>query len=64
MESKFIFVYGTLKRGLGNHHFLSDSTYIGKGKTKKKYSLYVSGIPYVYKNENLYHILGEIFQVN
>ena len=32
-------VYGTLKRGYGNHMLLADSVFIGEGYTEDKYPL-------------------------
>ncbi len=39
-------VYGTLKRGCGNHKYLSDSKFVGTGVTLEKFVLVVSVIPY------------------
>ena len=35
-----IFVYGTLKRGGSNHHYLQDQTYIADAQTVPDYTLY------------------------
>ncbi len=41
-------VYGTLKRGRGNHRLLQNSKYIGEFLTRKKYPMIVRGsIPFV-----------------
>jgi len=42
-------VYGTLKRGYGNHMLLADSVFIGDGYTEDKYPLVVrgSGLPFL-----------------
>ena len=42
-----VFVYGTLKRGQPNHHLLENvengkATFIGEGKTEKKYPLIIA----------------------
>jgi gamma-glutamylaminecyclotransferase len=34
-----LFVYGTLKRGLSNHHYLAGATYLGRARTKERYPL-------------------------
>jgi len=60
-----IFVYGSLMIGEPNHSFLSDkySKYIGKGITKRGFTLYDLGsFPgMVHKGNNA--ILGEIYEV-
>ena len=40
-----IFVYGTLKKGEGNHnHFLADANYLGKAITRNSdYTMYTNG---------------------
>tara|TARA_R100000655_G_scaffold30835_1_gene61964 strand:- start:1815 stop:2909 length:1095 start_codon:yes stop_codon:yes gene_type:complete len=48
LQDNLIAVYGTLKKGYGNYYgYLSNSQYIGGGKTKDKYPLIVNGLPYV-----------------
>jgi len=59
-----VFVYGTLKRGFGNHHFLRSSKYIGIGRTKELFSLYAEVIPYAFKYENVSNIHGKIYEVD
>jgi len=61
-----LFVYGTLRKGLSNHHFISESECIGAGKTVEKFSLYLSqiGLPMVAKAPQLYQIHGEIYEVS
>lgn len=48
-------VYGTLKRGHGNHRLLQFAPFLGGGKTKSKYPLVVSGLPYMYDNKGVGH---------
>ncbi len=38
-----IFVYGTLKRGAGNHHHLAGQTFVGQAQTVPGFSLYDLG---------------------
>ena len=59
-----VFVYGTLKRGHGNHFLLENSKYLGSGITDNKYVMYTSAIPYVSKQLNLTTILGELYEVD
>ena len=58
-----LFVYGTLKRGFGNHHYLKTERYIGRAVTKEKYALYEAGIPCVVKNRPVCRIKGEVYEV-
>ncbi len=60
-----IFVYGSLMRGESNHSFLSDrlSEYIGKGITKRNYTLYnLGGFPGMVLGGNN-AIVGEIYKI-
>lgn len=63
MEKFKVFVYGTLKKGFGNNYLLRDSKFIGEATTVEKYALYISGIPFVTKDEKISHIQGEVFEV-
>ena len=36
-------VYGTLKRGRGNHHLLTDSQFIGECRTAPEFTMYSLG---------------------
>lgn len=59
-----VFVYGTLKKGFGNHRLLSRSRFLGEAVTKELYALYVSGIPFVIRDEQVSPIHGEVYLVN
>ena len=59
----FVFVYGTLKRGHGNHILMQDSVFLGPALTDKKYTMYKSGIPFVSKSPNTTQIIGELYDV-
>ena len=59
-----VFVYGTLKRGHGNHILLKDSKCLGAGITENKYVMYSSGIPFVSKQFGLTRISGELYEVD
>lgn len=65
LEENVVAVYGTLKRGLGNHHYIEDSKYVGKGKTKDKYPLVVSGLPYLIEEKDKgHHVEVEVYKVD
>lgn len=56
-----VFVYGTLMNGESNHHFLDESTYLGKG-TVEGYDMYnVGWYPAIVHGDNI--IIGELYQV-
>jgi len=60
-----VFVYGTLKRGHGNHRLLRNSVFLGSGSTAQRFPLYVRGLPYLYPQPNSgEHVLGEVYQVD
>jgi gamma-glutamylcyclotransferase (GGCT)/AIG2-like uncharacterized protein YtfP len=63
-----VFVYGTLKRGYGNHHILADSRFVGEGETVARCRLFNSGFPVLRRRLNLdgpwnAPVRGEIYEV-
>jgi gamma-glutamylaminecyclotransferase len=62
--NKNIAVYGTLKKGFGNHGLVRDSEFIGSGETEKEYTMYRHGIPFVKSTEKTSKIKVEIYSVN
>ncbi len=58
-----VFVYGTLKKGFGNHRLLSGAVFLGQAVTEEFYALYVSGIPFVIRDKQVSSIHGEIYLV-
>ena len=44
-----LFVYGTLKRGYGNHRLLRDATFLGQDTTTDKFMLVDCGFPYMFR---------------
>ncbi len=60
-----VFVYGTLKKGFCNHHFLEKSRFLGKAETLNKYALYLKDYyPFVTEYEKISIIKGEVYQIN
>lgn len=41
--SHLVFVYGTLKRGFPNHHYMTTARFVGRGRTVERYPLVVGG---------------------
>ena len=47
MPNQLVFIYGTLKRGHGNHCVISDGVFVGQAVTESRFGLYTSGIPFM-----------------
>jgi len=64
-SEKLIFVYGTLKRGCANHHFLTDQKFIGEARTAPGFRIYnLGGYPgLVAQTEDRDGVAGEIWSV-
>lgn len=61
---EYLFVYGTLKRGRGNHRLLGNAKFIGEGETVEKYKMYDIGVPIVVKGSPHVRIKGELYMVD
>jgi gamma-glutamylcyclotransferase (GGCT)/AIG2-like uncharacterized protein YtfP len=60
-----IFVYGTLRHGFHNHHYIRAGRFLGAATTLARYAMYVAdGIPYLMAEEARYCIHGEVFRVD
>ena len=61
-----IFVYGTLKRGQRNHHFLRDQKFLADAQTESRYRLYDTGRHPALVNDagNGIAVQGEVWQVS
>lgn len=60
-----VFVYGTLRKGYGNHRLMENrSEFKGIAKTDEKFRLTASGIPFVSKQEEVSQITGEVYEVS
>jgi len=63
----YVFVYGTLKKGFENNHFLNGAKFIGNVITKEKYPMVniVKAYPYIINDVgNGYNIKGELYKIN
>jgi gamma-glutamylaminecyclotransferase len=61
-----LFVYGTLKRGCGNHHHLAGQTFAGMARTQPGYCLYdLGGYPgLVASTGEPEGVVGEVWSVD
>jgi len=60
-----VFVYGTLKRGLENDHYMKGQTFIGQATSKPLYRMYdFGGYPGIVHADNGYAIQGEVWEVD
>jgi gamma-glutamylaminecyclotransferase len=61
-----VFVYGTLKRGGANHHFLAGQEYVGPARTGPGFTLYeLEGYPgMVASPEDRDGVSGEVWSVD
>lgn len=58
-----VFVYGTLRKGQSNHHFLQECELLGQYNTDPSYSLFNLG-PYPAVIEGKKSILGEVYLID
>lgn len=58
-----IFVYGTLKRGCRNNHYLKDATFLGEAETIEKYSMkrHRGNYPAAIESDKNFTISGELW---
>jgi gamma-glutamylaminecyclotransferase len=61
-----VFVYGTLKRGGSNHHFLAGQQFLGEATTVPGYALYSLGdYPGMVRSNNTAQVVtGEVWSVD
>mgnify|MGYP005853496633 CR=1 FL=1 len=62
--SCLVFVYGTLRRGFSNHHFMRGARFLGGAATRERYAMYVEDCPYLVQEEALYQVAGEVHEVS
>lgn len=60
-----IFVYGTLKRGRENHHWLAGQRFIAEARTQPLYRLFdMGGYPGMIRDDNGVAVEGELWEVD
>ncbi|MBN8981573.1 MAG: gamma-glutamylcyclotransferase [Rhizobiales bacterium] len=60
-----VFVYGTLKRGLRNHHFLDGARFVGEAHTLAGYCMLDGGFPVLRDiGDGAKQIAGEVYDVD
>lgn len=66
LQDNLVAVYGTLKKGHGNYYrYLTDSKFVGSGKTKAKYPLLIQGLPYLLEEKGVGHnVKVDVFKVS
>lgn len=65
-KREFVFVYGSLKKGFGNHGFVEDQDYLGYAKSVKRDYVMVSlgAFPAVCRYPNGTKVAGELYSVD
>jgi len=59
-----LFVYGTLKRGFHNHHYLLGANFKTAATTVEKFPMVARGIPYLFNTPGEgTNIIGEIYEI-
>jgi gamma-glutamylcyclotransferase (GGCT)/AIG2-like uncharacterized protein YtfP len=66
VQKTFVFVYGTLKQGYGNHYrLLRGSEFFGQGTTASKFRMLDAGFPVLIPDEECgKHVVGEVYRVD
>lgn len=56
------FVYGTLKKGYGNHRLLERASFLGEAYTDGTFDMLNSGFPVLVPNDNGHIVKGEVYE--
>lgn len=64
MSKILVAVYGSLRKGLGNHRLLQNSKYLGEFKTEPVFSLYSLGSYPGLKENGTTSVVMEVYEVN
>ncbi len=59
-----VFVHGVLRSGNSHHQHIEKAKFLGKGRTKDQFALYIGASPYVVKSEKVSWIVGEVYEVD
>ncbi len=60
-----VFAYGTLKRGLKNHHLMARARFIGVASSVPHYRMIAGDYPVLFEQgDNLLPVSGELFEVD
>lgn len=59
-----IFVYGTLKKGFHNHHYLDTSKFLGNHKTEPIYTMKTNGGFPIVERGGQTSITGEVYKLS
>jgi gamma-glutamylcyclotransferase (GGCT)/AIG2-like uncharacterized protein YtfP len=61
-----VFVYGTLKRGIQNHHLLRGAEYVGNAYTIECFTMFNVGFPVIRtsESEEARSVFGEVYDVD
>lgn len=62
---ELVFVYGTLRRGYGNHYLLKEggARLLDLARTARAYALYALEIPFAVKDQAVSRLRGELYAV-
>lgn len=64
MSLNRVFVYGTLRRGFTNHHFMHGARLLGGARSVDRYAMYLADCPYLVQEEARYTVAGEVYEVS
>ena len=59
-----VIVYGTLKQGYGNHHYLRSATYLGTETLKFNGRMFCVGFPVLMKSRSKIQVEVEVYKVD
>lgn len=63
-QAERVFVYGSLKRGFHNHHFLEEATFLGGATTARSFDLWSLGAFPAVTQPGRFHVTGEVYGVD
>lgn len=58
-----LFVYGTLRKGFGNHRVMSEARWVGPGRTTARFDLRVDDLPFVVPGATS-RVRGEVYEID